>query len=111
MPVSFWHPLSMYRRMLTAVLSVMAHEQEPDISVYQSQHFEAQIHEEITEGAKRFIAQVTDGNETVLFTYTPPGEVSAKILASSPPPEIGTSNLQRSSEQRTPSETEKPVRL
>ena len=79
-------------------------EQEPKSSVYQSNYFEA----DISDTPETFIAKVTNGEETVIFRYTPPGHVSFELQHGEP---VALTSLPSSQEQMHSSETEKAVRI
>src|SRR5690349_19009327 len=48
---------------------------------YQGEHFQADLSETDTS----FMAQITNGAETVIFQYTPPGKVSFEVVSSPVP--------------------------
>lgn len=79
-------------------------EHEPASSVYQSDHFEA----EISDTADTFTAKVTNGTETVLFRYTPPGHVSFELQQREA---TALTSLPSSQEQTHSPEIEQAVRL
>lgn len=85
-------------------------EQQPEIQRYQGEHFQADLSETET----TFSAHVTNGTETVIFLYTPPGKVSVEIVAS-PASLEGVKEASAASfvatEQDTAAETIKALKL
>lgn len=79
-------------------------EQEPTSSIYQSNHFEA----EISDTAETFMAKVTNGAETVIFRYTPPGQVSFELQYGE---SVATSSLPSPHEYTPAPEIEKVVKI
>lgn len=84
-------------------------EDRPEISVYQSQHFGAQL----SETATSFTAQVTDGKNVVVFTYTPPQTVAIEFIPFVAPSSAPESVTDQPSQVPIPEqqETEKTVSL
>src|ERR1700686_1308654 len=92
-------------------------EQPIDPSVYQGEKFEA----EISETSETFTAVVRSGGETVLFRYTPPGDMSFKIVSPGTPlsaspaaellPDDRLHTARRSPEPEPTPETEHTVKL
>lgn len=93
----------------------MPHPEQPiDPSIYQGERFEA----EISETATTFTAVVRSSKETVIFRYTPPGDMSFTVASSttplpaSPVPEIVTDDRpQQPAEAEYTPETQKTVKL
>lgn len=90
--------------------------QAQDTSIYQGAGFEA----EISETATTFTAVVRSNVETVIFQYSPPGDVSFKIVSATTPlpdssAEIVTDNRPQQPIPETPlalaAETQKTVKL
>ncbi len=75
-------------------------EQQPEINVYQGNTFEAEISETDT----TFTAKVTNGEETIVFRYTPPGRVSFEVVSFTQP-------FAPVQEQETTPEKEKAVSI
>jgi hypothetical protein len=91
---------------LSYTLLTMPHaEHEPESSVYNSDHFAA----EISETPDTLTAKVTSGTEIVIFRYTPPGQVSVELLQGK---QASVLPLPSSSgEQQQSPETEPTVRI
>jgi hypothetical protein len=85
-------------------------EQRPAIQRYQGEQFQA----DLSESETTFIAEVTNGAETVIFVYTPPGKVSVEIISSPALLEVAKASsapLLTSAEQEDAAETAKTQKL